>query len=390
MSRFVYPRLPLPFANKRMAEIKTTKEQSGLAGIERLVSFEHPRAAPVPTGGHAADRARIAGIRKVVTQALEAWRGQDEVSRSQVAAFDQALGRVLHEQLEIVPADAAHDETWNFLTLVVFPDVAVQRFPDMHADRMIGGQRNALGRTWFREEVIGDLLRSATRPLGEDELVGLFERTAVARNHTLVRRLAVTVLAYEGTGRSAWARKLYKQVTFATGPRLLDSLSEDQLDNLIGAAARAVAGEQAPATAAARAVTNVSATRTTPTLAADPTAAQFSWAAPPAAKGSRDLTDLATRFQRAVLDIYQRAKSELGYDARSLLRMVANEGAVVTATKLVMSDHLSEGFTFLWSQDRLDLTVEALVINPEFTSLFPTEVLKHAERRLRAYSGKRQ
>jgi hypothetical protein len=352
MSRFVYPRLPLSFANKRMAEIKATKDQSGLTGIKKLISFEHPRAAPVPTGGHAADRARIAVIRKVVTQALEAWRGQGEVSKSQVAAFDQALGRVLHQQLEIVPADAAHDETWNFLTLVVFPDVAVQRFPDMHTDRMIGGQRNALRRTWFREEVIGDLLHSATRPLGEDELVGLFERTAVARNHTLVRRLAVTVLAYEGTGRSAWARELYKQVTFATGPRLLDSLSEDQLDNLIRAAARAVAGEQA--------------------------------------KGSRDQTDLATRFQRAVLDVYQRTKSELGYDARSLLNMVANEGAVATATKLVMSDHLSEGFTFLWSQDRLDLTVEALVINPEFRSLFPAEVLKHAETRLRAYSGKWQ
>ena len=168
-------------------------------------------------------------------------------------------------------------------------------------------------------------------------------------------------------------------MTFATGPRLLDASQRINSTTSSGAAARAVAGEQAPATAVARAVTNVSATRTTPTLTADPTAAQFSWAAPPAAKGSRDLTDLATRFQRAVLDIYQRAKSELGYDARSLLRMVANEGAVVTATKLVMSDHLSEGFTFLWSQDRLDLTVEALVINPEYTALFPTEVLKHAE-----------
>lgn len=392
MSRFVYPRLPLSFANKRIAEIKTAKVQSGLVGVEKLVSFEHRHAAPVPTGGHAADRARIAGIRQAVTQALEPWRGQGEVSRSQVAAFDQALGRALHQQLEIVPADAAHDETWNFLTLVVFPDIAVQRFPDMHADRMIGGQRNTLRRTWFREEVIGDLLRSTRRPLGEDELVGLFERTAVARNHTLVRRLAVTVLAHEGTGRSAWARELYKQVTFATGPRLLDALSEDQLDNLIQAAATVVAGERAPATGAdrARAAAEASATRTTRTSATDAMAAQFSWSTPPAANGSRNLTDLATRFQRAVLDICQRAKSDLGHDARDLLRMVADEGAVETATKLVMSDHLSEGFVFLWSQERLDLTVEALVTNPEFTPLFPAEVVQHAEMRLRIYSGQRR
>ena len=93
-----------------------------------------------------------------------------------------ALGRTLHEHLRIIPADAAHDETWSFLTLVVFPDVAVIRFPDMHVNRLIGTPRNVLRRTWFRQEVLGDLLHSTGRPLGEDELVGLFERSALARN----------------------------------------------------------------------------------------------------------------------------------------------------------------------------------------------------------------
>ena len=241
MSRFVYPRLSLSFAKKRIAEIETALAKNGLHGVEELASTEHPRAAPVATGGRVADRARIANVRRAVIQALEPWQADETVSRTEVAAYDLALGRALHESLEIVLADAAHDETWNFLTLVVCPDVAVRRFPDMHNERMMGTPRNALRRTWFREEVIGDLQRTAERPLGEDELVGLFERSALARNHTLVRRLAITVLGYEGRGRSDWARELYKHVTFATGPRLLDALSEDQLDELSGRTAVAAA-----------------------------------------------------------------------------------------------------------------------------------------------------
>lgn len=237
MSKFVYPRLSLSFAKKRITEIETALTMNGLHGVEELASTEHPRAAPVATGGRVADRARIANVRRAVIQALEPWQVQETVSRSEVATYDLALGRALHENLEIVPADAAHDETWNFLTLVVCPDIAVRRFPDMHNERMMGTPRNALRRTWFREEVIGDLQRTAERPLGEDELVGLFERSALARNHTLVRRLAITVLAYEGRRRSDWARELYRHVTFVTGPRLLDALSEDQLDELISSAA---------------------------------------------------------------------------------------------------------------------------------------------------------
>jgi hypothetical protein len=238
MSRFVYPRLPLSFARRRIVEIESTLARNGLRGVSELASTEDPQAAPVATEGRVADRTRISGVRQMVIQVLEPWRVQETVPRTEVAAYDLALGRALYESLEIVPADGAHDETWNFLTLVVCPDVAVRRFSDMHVERMLGTPRNALRRTWFREAVIGDLQRTAVRPLGEDELVGLFERSALARNHTLVRRLAMTVLAYNGRGRSDWARELYKQVTFTTGPRLLDALSEDQLDDFIGSAAR--------------------------------------------------------------------------------------------------------------------------------------------------------
>ena len=234
MSWFVYPRLSFPFAKARISEIDEVMFRDGLSGVQALARAEHPRAAPVATGGHVANSEDIENVRAAVLKTIEPWRQLGVVPRSQAAAFDLTLGRALHEYLGVIPADAAHDETWSFLTLVVFPDVAVIRFPDMHVDRLIGTPRNILRRTWFRQEVLGDLLHSADRPLGEDELVGLFERSALARNRALIRRLAVAVLAYDGPlARSEWARDLYKRVTFNTGPRLLDALSDAELDALI-------------------------------------------------------------------------------------------------------------------------------------------------------------
>jgi hypothetical protein len=236
MSRFVYPRLPLAIARARIDEIGAALTTGDIAAVEALAGVEHPRAAPVATGGRVVSADHIADVRAAILQTVETWVEQGRVSRPQAAAFDLALGRTLHEHLEIVPSDAAHDETWSFLTLIVLPDVAVLRFPDMHVDRLIGGRRNVLRRTWIRQEVLGDLLHATDRPLGEDELVGLFERTALARNRTLIRRLAAAVLRYDGaTARSDWARELYKRVTFSTGPRLLDALTENELDALIRA-----------------------------------------------------------------------------------------------------------------------------------------------------------
>lgn len=234
MSWFIYPRLPLPFAKARISEIAEAMSRGGVSAVQTLAKAEHPRAAPVATGGRVANSDQITNVRAAVLETTEPWWRKDGVPRHQVAAFDLALGRTLHEHLRVIPADAAHDEVWSFLTLVVFPDVAVIRFPDMHIDRLIGTPRNVLRRTWFRQEVLGDLLHSTDRPLGEDELVGLFERSAVARNRALVRRLAVAVSAYDGpAARSEWARRLYKRVRFCTGPRLLDALSDAELDAII-------------------------------------------------------------------------------------------------------------------------------------------------------------
>jgi hypothetical protein len=234
MTRYVYPRLPLSIARARITELAEAYAAGGHKALAGLAEVGHPRATPVATGGQLATPDHIADVRQAVLTRLMRWTTQGQVTRNAAAAFDLELGQVLHQQLAIVPADAAHDGTWSFLTLIVLPDIAVLRFPDLHVDRLIGTPRNALRRTWLREEVLGDLLHGRERPLGEDEFVGLFERTALARNRPLVRRLAAAVLSYDqAAARSEWARDLYKRVTYATGPRLLDALTDEDLDALI-------------------------------------------------------------------------------------------------------------------------------------------------------------
>ncbi|KRA31228.1 hypothetical protein ASD81_17345 [Nocardioides sp. Root614] len=162
------------------------------------------------------------------------------------ARYDIALGQVLRQSLEIVPSDAAHGETWSFLALVLLPDVCAARFPDLHADRMIGTpSKHALRRVWDREEVLLELLDPAhPKPLGEDELFQLFDRTALVRDHRLVRALVAAVLKSGEGDRSSWARQLYKRITFLTGARLLDVLSDQELDDLVRSEAAKIEGSE--------------------------------------------------------------------------------------------------------------------------------------------------
>lgn len=63
--------------------------------------------------------------------------------------------------------------------------------------------------------------------------------------------------------------------------------------------------------------------------------------------------------------------------------MLNDLGALATAQRLFSSEKNSEGFTRLLLLDRIDLTLEYLVVNDsEFLRLFPEELGKIAKRRV--------
>jgi len=65
--------------------------------------------------------------------------------------------------------------------------------------------------------------------------------------------------------------------------------------------------------------------------------------------------------------------------------MIANYGGLKTAQKLLATPNPSEGFEVLWELQRLDLSMENLVLNPKYRSLFTDEEITTAKERLKAY-----
>ncbi|MGD9526410.1 MAG: DUF262 domain-containing protein [Pseudonocardia sp.] len=87
-------------------------------------------------------------------------------------------------------------------------------------------------------------------------------------------------------------------------------------------------------------------------------------------------------FDRAVLDIIERSRAELRYNPRYFRVMVTQYGALGAARRLLGAPAVSDGFVTLWERQRLDLTVEALVVDPRFAHLFADEEREVARKRL--------
>ncbi len=95
---------------------------------------------------------------------------------------------------------------------------------------------------------------------------------------------------------------------------------------------------------------------------------------------------LEAEFDRAMEDIYIRAKAEAGYTASVFHRMLSERRGVSTAKYLINDPRPSQGYTSLWERGRLDLTVEATVFsNPKWHPLFDEGELRKAEARLQVY-----
>ena len=94
---------------------------------------------------------------------------------------------------------------------------------------------------------------------------------------------------------------------------------------------------------------------------------------------------LESEFHDAMLEIYRRAKSEAHYNATRFLGMVAERGGLETARYLLHVTTVSDGYTALWERGRLDLTVEAMMLDPKWEPLFNDNERRIAVDRLRKY-----
>ncbi len=101
-------------------------------------------------------------------------------------------------------------------------------------------------------------------------------------------------------------------------------------------------------------------------------------------------TDLVTteeQFHKAMLNLYHETYKATRYRATAFYHMVNEHGGVETARRLIAKES-TEGFTKLWEEGRLDLSVEALILKPEFASLFNEIERKRSRERLAEYRYK--
>lgn len=98
------------------------------------------------------------------------------------------------------------------------------------------------------------------------------------------------------------------------------------------------------------------------------------------------MVGLESEFDQAMFEIYRRAKQEAHYTATIFLQMLNDGGGLLTAKKLINAQKPSAGYTSLWERQRLDLTVEAVVVEHVcWHPLFTPEEIERARQRLIQY-----
>lgn len=97
---------------------------------------------------------------------------------------------------------------------------------------------------------------------------------------------------------------------------------------------------------------------------------------------------LEDEFHSAMIEIYRLAVEECDYRPKAFLAMVVEKGGLETAKKLLSTTEIQSGLYELVECDRLDLTVESLVVRPKYQDLFTAEEIAEAHRRLDMLSGK--
>ncbi len=89
-------------------------------------------------------------------------------------------------------------------------------------------------------------------------------------------------------------------------------------------------------------------------------------------------------FQRAVVTLINSIEDRV-YRPNYFIQLMAEHGAYEAACQVIHSQKIPDGFLTLQQAGRLSLTIEALVLQPEWADIFEPETLRLARERLAAF-----
>jgi len=93
------------------------------------------------------------------------------------------------------------------------------------------------------------------------------------------------------------------------------------------------------------------------------------------------IDELSVEFKRRLFDALEQSRA-LGYDGADMENMLSRQNAVELAKKLVLSGVIQGGPKKMAKINRKDLTVESIMMDPQFAPLFERKYLEAAEFRL--------
>lgn len=194
------------------------------------------RAFPA-TGGARISEAELLDLRAGCVAASES---ACESESAFGAAFDLFVGRELFTRTAGRRGEAGVPGVWDFLTLILLPDLARSRITAGAAGlkdtaesrkRVTGGdRRHVFQRLWRRWAVFGSELVEG-RQLTEDDYVAMLERRLTLERPAVARRAARTIIASElyGGARREYTRKLMRNLVQMSG---LVHIGEDDPSHL--------------------------------------------------------------------------------------------------------------------------------------------------------------
>lgn len=232
MTELVYPRLDHSIAYELLRDYTRLE----IAELARRSALTHPRTGWYETAPARVSEEHLDMLRSHIRSLAKEHGYPVPVPRG-YARFDQQAATSLYRHMQIMPADAAHEGVWSFLSLVLLPDVAVWRFPDRNRreqnDRLLGRPRNVFRRLWYRTYLLGE---TASEQLYEDEVVNILERPSLGGDpriaRAIVRKHLATAHQYEGA-RTELLREAMKRLRRLSVIVTLSALDGRQLEELL-------------------------------------------------------------------------------------------------------------------------------------------------------------
>lgn len=179
----------------------------------------------------------LAELRAAVLAEAELHGFPDVEDTRQKTEFDQALSKILYERMNILPADAASVEVWNFINVRLLPDVAIWRYGqwsgsawEVNERRLFTMNRTIFGRLWWRAFLLGPEISTQ---LMEDESVQLVERPRIGGYAPLARAIATRHLASVSTKRMELLRDAMKRFTRRLVVVSVFLMTEEQIADLV-------------------------------------------------------------------------------------------------------------------------------------------------------------